>query len=53
MNTEKKSYNFIFKDNRKITLSSKQVLNISPSFYNKYINKESKINIDIPSNISY
>ena len=53
MNTEKKSYNFIFKDNRKITLSSKQALNISPSFYNKYINKESKINIDIPSNISY
>ena len=53
MNTEKKSYNFLFKDNRKITLSSKQVLNISPSFYNKYINKESKINIDIPSNISY
>ena len=54
MNDERKSFDFIFNDNRKTTLPLKQVLNISSSFYNKnFNNNESKINIYIPNNISY
>ena len=53
MTDEKLTFTFIFDDKRKITLPGKQVLNISSSFYYKYINKDSKNQIEVPNKISY
>ena len=53
MTDNKASITFIFYDQRKITLSAKQIINIVPNFYHNNINKETKNNIEIPNKISY
>ena len=52
MTDEKPNLTFIFHDQRKITLKAKQVMNISSSFYYEHINRNSNIEIEIPSKIS-
>ena len=50
---EEEPFVFTFKDNRKILLSQNQVINISTTFFYKYINKDNGNIITIPDNITY
>ena len=50
---EEEPFVFTFKDNRKILLSQNQVINISTTFFYKYINKDNGNIIRIPDNITY
>ena len=53
MADEKQQFTFIFEDKRKYTISSKQILCISSSFYYRHINNESKNKIEVPNKITY
>lgn len=53
MADDKQQFTFIFEDKRKYTISSKQILCISSSFYYRHINNESKNKIEVPNKITY
>ena len=53
MADDNQQFTFIFEDKRKYTISSKQILCISSSFYYRHINNESKNKIEVPNKITY
>ena len=53
MADDKQQFTFIFEDKKKYTISSKQILCISSSFYYRHINNESKNKIEVPNKITY
>ena len=53
MADDKQQFTFVFEDKRKYTISSKQILCISSSFYYRHINNESKNKIEVPNKITY
>ena len=52
MSDDNLNFTFKFDDGSKIVLKGKEILKISSSFYYEHINRNSNIEIEIPSKIS-